>query len=139
METKTTNKKAIGIAAAVLVVLLVLAGGIYYFTRPEVQEGSKTVMLTISADYKNPDDAKTMEIKTDAAFLLDALIEKGLLREGDYSTGDMVYVYTIDGVTAQDANREWWGFYQNGTLLNTGVAETPIADGDSYEIILSTY
>lgn len=137
METKTTNKKAVGIAVAVLAVLLVLAGGIYYFTRPEAQEGAKTITVAISSSTEESSDPKTVDIKTDAENLLDAMIEKGLIKQEDYTPGSMIY--TIDGVTADDNKREWWALMQNGELLNTGFADTLIADGETYEVKLSTY
>ena len=49
-----------------------------------------------------------------------------------------LYVTTVDGVTADDGNQEWWCFTLNGETINTGVDTTPIADGDHFEITLTT-
>ena len=43
----------------------------------------------------------------------------------------------MDGVTADDANQEWWCFTKGGKMLETGVDSTPIADGDTFEITLT--
>jgi len=46
-------------------------------------------------------------------------------------------VTTVDGESADSAKQEWWCFSENGEMLSTGVDDTPIADGESYEITLT--
>ena len=45
---------------------------------------------------------------------------------------------TVNGVTADDAQQQWWCFTKGGEMVNTGVDDTPIADGDTFEITLTT-
>ena len=68
--------------------------------------------------------------------LLAGALEQAALiagEEGEYG----LFVKTVDGVTANDANQEWWCFTKGGETLETGVDSTPIADGDTFEITLT--
>ena len=49
-----------------------------------------------------------------------------------------LYVVTVDGETADEAQQQWWCFTKGGEMLMTGVDDTMIADGDAYEITLTT-
>ena len=49
----------------------------------------------------------------------------------------MLSLIHIYGVTADDANQEWWCFTKGGEMLETGVDSTPIADSDTFEITLT--
>ena len=48
-----------------------------------------------------------------------------------------LFVKTVDGETADDANQEWWCFTKGGEMLMTGVDDTMIADGEQYEATLT--
>ena len=43
-----------------------------------------------------------------------------------------------DGITADESQQQWWCFTRGGGTLETGVDTTPIADGEHYEITLTT-
>ena len=45
----------------------------------------------------------------------------------------------MDGVTADAEKQEWWCITKNGEQLNTGADQTPIADGEHYELTLSKW
>ena len=125
------NKKT-GILAVVLVVLVAVFGTVYYFNRPETQKGAKDITVTVVL----PDESKTViEINTDAEYLRQAMEEKGVLGGTESEYG--LWVTTVNGVVANDANQEWWCFYKDGEMLNTGVDSTPIADGDAFEAVLT--
>ena len=50
------------------------------------------------------------------------------------------FVTTVDGVTADDSQRQYWCFKDgNGDDLTVGVDSAPIADGDAFQIVLTTY
>ena len=72
---------------------------------------------------------------TAVEYLRGALEQEALIagEESDYG----LFVKTVDGVTADDANQEWWCFTKGGEMLETGVDSTPIADGDTFEITLT--
>ena len=48
-----------------------------------------------------------------------------------------LYVTTVDGVTADDSQRQYWCFKDgNGNDLTVGVDSAPIADGDAFRSYL---
>ena len=126
------NKKSVIILSCVLAVLVAAFALIYIMNRPETVVGDKTITVeVILADGTS----KEHTVNTDAEFLRGALEEKNLV-EGDESEYGL-FVKTVDGVTANDANQEWWCFTKGGETLFTGVDTTPIADGEHYEITLT--
>lgn len=44
----------------------------------------------------------------------------------------------MDGYTADESAQEWWCLTKGGQSVNTGVDSTPIADGDAFELTLTT-
>ena len=126
------NKKFVIILSCVLVVLVAAFALIYAMTRPETNVGDKTITVEIiSADGTS----KEFEINTDAEFLRGALEEKDLVAGDESEFG--LFVKTVDGYTANEANQEWWCFTKGGEQLFTGIDTTPIADGEHYEITLT--
>lgn len=112
-------------AAAVLL-------GIYFAFAPKGSAGEKT----ITVDVVMLDGSETTTtITTGEEYLRGALEQAALIagEEGEYG----LFVKTVDGVTANDANQEWWCFTKGGETLETGVDSTPIADGDTFEITLT--
>ena len=73
---------------------------------------------------------------SDLENLRGALEQESLIAgsESDYG----LYVVTVDGETADEAQQQWWCFTKSGEMLMTGVDDTMIADGDAYEITLTT-
>ena len=93
-------------------------------------EGAKTVEVEVTVG----EHTVTFTIKTDAEMLGDALLAHNLIagEEGAYG----LMVFTVNGILADyDVDRHYWGFYQDGEYLMTGVDTTPIANGDHYEIV----
>ena len=80
------------------------------------------------------ESSKSYDISTDEEFLRNALEQENLIEgtESDYG----LFVLTVDGYTVDDAKQEWWGFSKDGESLMTGVDDTPINDGDHFEITL---
>ena len=62
--------------------------------------------------------------------------------EGSYDDGTQsefgLYITTVDGYTADESAQEWWCLTKGGQSVNTGVDSTPIADGDAFELTLTT-
>ena len=88
--------------------------------------GAKTVEVEVKAG----EDAITVTLKTDKEKLGEALLEHNLI-EGENG------LYTkVNGITADyNVDKSYWGFYQSGELMRVGMDETPISDGDHYELI----
>lgn len=125
------NKKSVIILSCVLAVLVAAFALIYIMNRPETNVGDKTITVeVILADGTS----KEYIISTNAEFLRGALDEKKLVAGDESEYG--LFVKTVDGVTANDSNQEWWCFTKNGEQLFTGIDTTPISDGEHYEITL---
>lgn len=127
------NKKIlIGVGALIVVIGLML--GIYFLLMPGGTAGEKN--LTVQVVYADS-STKDFPIQTNAEMLGEALTESGLA-EGDI--GDFgLFITTVDGVTVDSSKNEFWSISKDGEILMTGADSTPIADGEHYELTLSTY
>ena len=125
--SKKILTSVIAIVAAV-VALLAAAGimlGIYLATRPDPQEGAKTI--TVEVLHKDG-TVNSYTINTDAETLAEAMNEKNLLGE-DFNG----LYYTIDGETTDySVDESWWKLLKNGQDPNEGANTVVIADGDVF-------
>lgn len=130
--SKPMNRKTLIIALAALIVVVAAFVGVWMATRPETQQGDKTITVTVV----NKESEKDFEINTDAEMLRGALDEIDLVQgeEGEFG----LFIKTVDGYTADEAAQEWWCVTKGGEDVYTGVESTPIADGEQYEITLMT-
>lgn len=126
------KKKWLGLVIGFVVLALVVTAAVvvYSQTRPEPQEGAKTI--TVQMVYDDVDT--TITINTDAEYLRGALEEKKLIAGDESKYG--LFVKTVNGRTADDAKQEWWCFTKGGGTVMTGVDTTPIADGETFEVTL---
>ena len=127
------NKKT-GFALAALVVAAALMLGLWYVTRPQVQEGDKTIVVQV---VHGDASQKEFTYRTGAAYLGEVLLAERLV-EGEQSAYGL-FITAVDGETAQDSLRQWWCVTKGGERVDTGADTTPIADGDHFELTLSTY
>ena len=125
------QKKTI-IAVAVLAVLILASVLIWQGTRPETQTGDKTITVSVVTDTETTD----FTIVTDAEYLRQALEQENLVEGSESEYG--LFVTTVNGVTADDSQQQWWRFTRNGEMVETVIDTTPIADGETYEITLIT-
>ncbi len=126
------NKKTLTILIAVVAVLAIAFGVIYIVTKPGTSAGSKTVTIDVVVDGQVE---KTFTEKTDAEYLGELLLDRKIA-EG--STSDYgLFITTVNGRTADDANQEWWCITKSGEMVMTGADTTPIADGDHFELTLT--
>ena len=103
-----------------------------YSEDTEFGSGATTVQIKVRVGER----AVTFTIHTDKTTFGDALLEHGLIA-GDVEQYGL-YVKVVNGITADyDVNQSYWGFYQDGEYLMTGVDSTEIADGEHYEIVYS--
>lgn len=76
----------------------------------------------------------TFTVKTDADNLADALLDAKLV-DGDNGAYGL-YIKFVNGVRADyDLDKAYWALYSNGEMLMTGASETPVADGEQYELV----
>ena len=127
-----SKKSKIWLALAALVVVAAVLVSVYLAARPETSAGEKHITVEIVGK----DDARTVEIDTEEEYLGPALQNEGLIEGTESEFG--LFVTTVDGYTADDSAQEWWCFTKGGESVNTGVDTTPIADGDAFEITLTT-
>ena len=121
-----------------MAILLVLVIGVLLVlqlnpNKAEPQEGSKKLVVTV---VHGDGSSKDFSIATDAEFLRGALEEQSLIEGSESEYG--LFVTAVDGETADDSLQQWWCFTKGGEMLMTGVDATPIADGEHYEITLTT-
>lgn len=129
MDTKT--KKLVTVLAVAFLVLAVGFALLRWVVKPVGMFGIKGVTIEVVS----PNGSETFSIKTDAEFLAEALVEEGIVvdNQGDYG----LYILTANGYTADDANQEWWCLTKGGEVHMLGASETPLADGDRYELTLT--
>lgn len=129
MKTEQKNTKKIIIALIGLVVAIAVLFGVYHFTRPAAVQGAKTI--TVEVIHKDASE-KTFEYHTDREYLGEVLTDEELVsgEEGPYG----LFITTVDGETVDETNQEWWCVTRNHEELNTSVDQTPIADGEKYEL-----
>lgn len=127
------SKKTL-IAVALLIVLVAAVALIWHFANPanDANSADKTIsVVVVHADGKEAN----FSIATNEEFLRGALEQENLVSGDESEYG--LFVKTVDGETADDANQEWWCITRGGEMLNTGVDDTPIADGETYELTLT--
>ncbi len=124
------KNRTLVIGAVVLAVLVAAMALVYVFTRPATDKGDKTLSIQIVYDRVD----KTVEIHTDAEYLGEALEQENLIQgeQGQYG----IYIKAVDGRQADGSQQEWWCITKGGEIVMTGADETPIADGDTYELTL---
>ena len=127
------NKKTV-MAVAALALAAALMLGLWYFTRPQSQAGEKTIVVQV---VHGDQSTKDFTCQTDADTLGEVLVDEKLAQGEEGPTG--LFVTVVDGEEAQDSLRQWWCVTKDGEMLNTGVSSTPIADGDHFELTMSTY
>ena len=126
-----TQKKKVWLIAGVALALVAVMAAAWFAFGPKGTAGQKNISVTVV--YADASTDK-FDISTDAEFLRGALEEQNLIAGDESEYG--LFVKTVNGVTADDANQEWWSFSKGGEDLMTGVDSTPIADGDAFEITL---
>ena len=127
------NRKTL-FAVAALAVIAALMLGLWHFTRPQAQAGDKTVVVEV---VHGDGSSKEFTCRTGAEYLGQVLTEEKLAQGEESATG--LFVTTVDGETARDDLRQWWCVTKGGEWLDTGVDATPVADGDHFELTMSTY
>lgn len=96
----------------------------------ELGEGAKTIQVELVVE----EHSVTFTIHTDAETLGDALVDNISIdgEKGAYG----LYITMINGIyTNYDLDGSYWGFYQNGEYMMTGVDTTTIAGGEHFELV----
>lgn len=121
-------KKIVG-AVCALVLLVGVFFVIWNLTRPEVNEGEKTISVEVL--HKDA-STRSFEIRTDQEYLEGALLDEKIIEGSSSEYG--LFITTADGEEADASKEEWWCLTKGGEQMTTGVSTTVISDGDKYEI-----
>ena len=124
------NNKKIWIAVIALVAVIGLMAGIWFLTRPETDEGSKTITVTVV--HQNGSE-KVFTYHTDEEFLGAVLYAEGLIKAEGVDDG---MFNIVDGEKADwNENQSYWSLYEGEEYAMQGVDTTPISDGDSFKLV----
>lgn len=123
-----SKKTWIALGALLLVVAILV--GVYFMTRPQAQEGSKSVTIEIVQADGN---TKTYNVKTDEEYLDKVLVSEGLIEESNIVSG---MFDTVLGETASwEKDQAYWAFYINGEYATAGICDTVVEDGVTYKLV----
>ena len=125
------KKRGLIAAAAVLIVLCIGAGFLYQKSKPSVSEGAKQIKVTV---VHGDDTENVFEYDTDAEYLGEVLKSEKLVDGEDGEFG--MFITTADGEQADDSKQQWWCITKAGEQVNTSADQTPVADGDEFELTL---
>ena len=93
-------------------------------------EGENMVKVAVKAEGKSV----TFTLYTDKADLGSALLEFDLVEGEESSYG--LYIKKVNGITADyDVDQSYWAFEKNGEMQMVGVSDTPIVDGEHFELV----
>lgn len=129
-QNKNLLKGVIGVGIFLLVAVIMLVA--YNHFKPQTVSGAKKVVVEVVIPNE---ESKEFTLQTDAQYLRQALEEKNLIKGTESQYG--LYITEVNGRISDEAKQEWWCITKSGETVNTGVDQTPIADGDHYEITLT--
>ena len=125
-------KKKLLVGCGALVLACLLAAVLYIQTRPETAEGAKAIDVVV---VHGDGTEAAFQYQTDAEYLGEVLVENELAEGTESAYG--LFITTVDGETADDSLQQWWCITRSGEMLSTGADQTPIADGEQYELTLT--
>ena len=129
MHTKANNTKKIIISLAALLAVALVFFCVYHFTKKAPVAGAKPISVEV---VHGDGSRKTFEYHTDREYLGEVLKDEELVDGEESAYG--LFIMTVDGETIDEADQEWWCITRGGKQLNTGADQTPIADGEDYEL-----
>lgn len=132
MKTEEKNSKKAVLSLVILAAVIAALLCVYQFTKEKPVEGQKNV--TIHVVHKDQ-SVRDFEVSTTREYLGEVLKDEGLAEGEDGAYG--MYITTVDGETADEAGQEWWCITKGGGRLDTSADQTPVMDGDEYELTLT--
>ncbi len=127
------NKKT-GIAIIALVAVIAIMAAVFVLTRPEAQQGSKTITVTVVHADKTE---KTFTYHTDEEYLDKVLIAENLI--GGYEDQYGFVVETVDGVKADWKGNVFWALYIGDQQATTGISQVVVTDGGVYKLVYESF
>ena len=128
------NKKLI-LAIVALVAVIAILAGVYFATRPETQQGSKAITVTVIHKDKTE---KTFTYHTDEEFLDKVLLAECLIEGKEDQYG--LIIEKVDGEAAiWETDNAYWTLYIGEEYATTGISATPVYDGSTFKLIYETF
>ncbi len=115
-----------------LVVALIAAGGIYYFTRPVGDQNLKEFNLTIVSERDDFNETTTHQAENE--FLGDFLIEEEIVEFQESQFGR--FITGVQGMMSDDAQQYWWSIEVDGEQATVGMDELVLEEGRIYSLTL---
>lgn len=135
MEKKTERKKSTGkiiLLIAVLIVAALAMLSVYKLFMPQGEAGKKVITVTVvHADQSK----KEFTFQTSEAYLGPVITDAGLVEGEDGQYG--LFITSADGETADTSRQQWWCITREGESLSTSADQTPIKNGDHFELTLT--
>lgn len=124
------NKKLIVAVVAVVAVIAIMLG-IWFVTRPQTQEGNKTITVVV---VHKDGTSKSFEYHTDEEYLAPVLVAEELVigEDGPYGLS----IHTVDGEKADwNTDKSYWALFIGEEYATTGASSTPVNDGDTFKLV----
>lgn len=123
------------IRISALVMLIAVTAWSLFSCAPaeKAAETGAEITITVAVTGKS---GQTVEhvIQTTRTNLGDALLDAGIADGQRDQYG--LYITAVDGEAADYAvDHAFWSLEQDGAMLMTGASDTPIADGDRFELV----
>lgn len=136
MDKKANPRRRPAIALIALIIAVGVCLTLWLVRRPETAPGTKALFVQV---IHGDGGVKDFELQTKAEYLAQALLEHEPLsvRGDDGPFG--LYIQTVDGETASDADRTFWSISRDGVPLTVGAGSQPVADGEHYELTLTQW
>lgn len=99
---------------------------------PKGMEGEKTITVKV---VHGDGSEKDFKYGTNEAYL-GAVIQENKLVEGEDGPYGL-FMTSVDGEKVDDSKQQWWCLTKGGEQVNTSADQTPIEDGDTFELTLT--
>lgn len=132
MKKKISSKTALVAAILILIAACIGVWFLYQKFIPKGAVGNKEITVTVVHADKS---SKNFIYQTEEAYLGAVLKENGLV-EGDEGQYGM-FITSADQEMADASKQQWWCLTKQGEQVNTSADQTPIEDGDSFELTLT--
>ena len=121
------NNKKLILALVALIVVVGVFAGVWFATRPQSVEGTKSFTVLVVHSDKTE---KTFTYTTEAGKLGVFLEQEGLI----VGSGDGMF-HTVDGEKADwSVNQSYWALYLGNEYATAGIYDTDIVDGTTYKL-----
>ncbi|MBE6573465.1 MAG: DUF4430 domain-containing protein [Ruminococcaceae bacterium] len=133
---KTFTLKRVLALALTLVIVVTCGSTLVSCKKDEKHKALETVAMGFTLIVKDSEGKKEkLELETDKTFLVDALMDEGVLK-GEKTEGGYI-IESVNGIKAdKDTPTVIWKLYINGELSTDLISSVPLIDGNKYTLAL---